>query len=318
MSTLFVRLPNHVGDACMCLPALELLAADGQALVLAGRAWAGDLFAGHGWPTIALPAGLLDQARVLRTARAGRVGAVRGVLFTNSLSSAAVFAAAGLRATGYARDGRSPLLARAVPVPAAWRTSMHMVEYYHALACTISGVHPPVPERLLLALAESARHGARTMLAAAGIDRPYVMLCPVATGRHRGRVKAWSGFGRLCARLQSEGQTVVACPGPGEHDAVRAAVPSASLLPTTDLGTFAALLAASRLVVANDSGPGHIAAAVGAPLISVFGVTEPTRTRPWGPTVRLVGSGAGWPDDAEVFAAVQDACSPAARARGDG
>jgi heptosyltransferase-2 len=81
----------------------------------------------------------------------------------------------------------------------------------------------------------------------------------------------------------------------------------AAILPSTDVGTFAALLAGSRLVVANDSGPGHVAAAVGARLISVFGVTEPTRTRPWGPAVTLVGSERGWPGYEEVRAAVTSA-----------
>ena len=49
---------------------------------------------------------------------------------------------------------------------------------------------------------------------------------------------------------------------------------------------------------------GHLAAAVGAPLVSVFGVTEPGKTRPWGPHARLVGSGGGWPSYDEVRAAV--------------
>jgi heptosyltransferase-2 len=139
------------------------------------------------------------------------------------------------------------------------------------------------------------------------VGSDYVVLCPVAVGLHRGRVKAWDGFGRLCDELRAQGRTVVACPGPGEQQAVAAALKDASILAPTDVGTFAALLAASRLVVANDSGPGHVAAAVGARLVSVFGVTEPTRTRPWGPRVTLVGSERGWPRYEEVAAAVASA-----------
>jgi heptosyltransferase-2 len=85
---------------------------------------------------------------------------------------------------------------------------------------------------------------------------------------------------------------------------VQAAVPGAVVLPETDVGSFAALLQGSRLVVANDSGPGHLAAAVGTPLISVFGVTEPEKTQPWGTQVHRVGSGAGWPSYDEVWTAV--------------
>jgi hypothetical protein len=51
---LIVRLPNHLGDACMSLPALELLAARGHQLTLAGRAWAADLFAGYPWQVVRL------------------------------------------------------------------------------------------------------------------------------------------------------------------------------------------------------------------------------------------------------------------------
>jgi heptosyltransferase-2 len=97
---------------------------------------------------------------------------------------------------------------------------------------------------------------------------------------------------------------VLACPGPGEHETVLRAVPGTLLLPHTDLGTFGALLSMARVVVANDSGPGHLAAAVGARLISVFGVTQVEKTRPLGPNVQVVGGNAGWPGYDEVRAAV--------------
>ncbi|HXF44989.1 MAG TPA: glycosyltransferase family 9 protein, partial [Burkholderiaceae bacterium] len=84
------------------------------------------------------------------------------------------------------------------------------------------------------------------------------------------------------------------------------ATPTVTLLPETDVGTFAALLAGSRLVVANDSGAGHLAAAVGAPLVSVFGVTDPSRTRPWTKTLRLVGGADGWPEFDAVWCAVRE------------
>jgi heptosyltransferase-2 len=181
---------------------------------------------------------------------------------------------------------------------------MHTAEYYHWLArCVIDRPVPP-PTRIELRLAPSAATHARWALDAAKVRAPYVMLCPVATGLHRGQVKAWDGFGRLCAELRQRGHTVVACPGPGEHDAVAAAVPGAVLLQETDVAGFAALLAQARLVVANDSGPGHLAAAVGARLVSVFGVTELDKTRPLGAHVRVVGSGSGWPGYEDVRSAV--------------
>ncbi len=304
MPALFVRLPNHVGDACMCLPALDALAADGRRLALVGRAWTASLFAAYGWPVIALPQGMVAQLRALRAAVRAEPGRPQGLLFTNSFSTAAHFALAGIAATGYARSARGALLTRAIAVPAGWAGPMHTVEYYHALACAFTGRAVAVPPRLALRLTAAARQRAAALLDAAGVAPPFAVLCPVATGRHHGQVKAWSGFEGVARHLLRRGLPVVACPGPGERAAVQAAAPSATLLPETDLGTFAALLAASRLVVANDSGPGHVAAAAGAPLVSVFGVTDPIRTRPWGPRVRQVGSARGWPESAEVLSAI--------------
>jgi heptosyltransferase-2 len=164
-----------------------------------------------------------------------------------------------------------------------------------------------VPRSLDLRIADAARTRAAAALRQAGVGGPYLVLCPVAIGRHRGKLKAWDGFTRLHDELLARGERVVAMPGPGEADEVRRVLPNAALLAENDVGTFAALLAGSRLVVANDSGPGHLAAAVGARVVSVFGVTEPEKTRPWGPLVTMVGSGGGWPRYDEVVAAVEAA-----------
>src|SRR5207253_3147538 len=48
-------------------------------------------------------------------------------------------------------------------------------------------------------------------------------------------------------------------------------------------GTLAAVMAASRLVMGVDSGPLHLAAAVGAPTLRMYGPTDPLRFGPWGP-----------------------------------
>jgi heptosyltransferase-2 len=305
-SPLVVRLPNHLGDACMSLPALDLLAERGFELTLVGRVWAPELFAGYPWPTVRLLHDRLQRISALR--REFRAG-TRALLLPNSFSSALDFRLARLRASGYGTDSRRLLLAEPIKVPERWRRSdgepMHMVEYYYELARTvIGGEAPPPPRRLSLRLHPAAVVRSRQALDRAGIGQEFVLLCPVAIGRHRGKVKAWDGFSALCADLLAQGAQVVACPGPGEREAVERAVPRAVLLPDTDLGTFAAHLAASRLVVANDSGAAHLAAAVRARQVTIFGVTDARRTGPWSTQSIGVGSENGWPSFDEVAAAV--------------
>ena len=298
MRPLLVRLPNHLGDACMSLSALDLLAAHGFALTLAGRPWAEALFAAYGWPVVSLPVTLAGRVRAIRATAVDL-----GLLLTNSFGSALEFRIAGVGAVGYARDARSWLLRRAVTVDA----SDHMVEYYYRLGTMLTGTALDVPGELRLQVDVSARQRAQDLLAAQGVPARYVVLCPVAVGFHRGKVKAWDGFSRLCRELLAAGVAVVAMPGPNESSAVRTALPGATVLPESDVGTFAAILGAASLVVANDSGPGHLAAAVGARLISVFGVTEPEKTRPWGSRITLVGSSDGWPSYEAVRSAVDSA-----------
>jgi heptosyltransferase II len=160
---------------------------------------------------------------------------------------------------------------------------------------------------LRLRISGAAVQCAQQLLAAHDVGSKYVVLCPVAVGFHRGKLKAWDGFTRLNAELLADGIQVIAMPGPNESDTVHRVLPGALVLPESDVATFAAVLATAHLVVANDSGAGHLAAAAGAPLISVFGVTDPEKTRPWSTRAKLLGSSNGWPSYEAVQTAVNSA-----------
>lgn len=80
--------------------------------------------------------------------------------------------------------------------------------------------------------------------------------------------------------------------GPGEQALARAVVDAAggaaALAPPTRLGEMVALMQGARLVVSGDTGPLHIAAAMGAPLVALFGPTWPARNGPWDPADAVV------------------------------
>jgi heptosyltransferase-2 len=296
-----VRLPNWVGDACMALPALRELEARGAVLSVAGRGWAGDLLAGHGWPVLKLPSGLRAGIAALRAAGGPR----RGLLLTNSLSSAAAFRLAGVSALGHHNEGRSLLLGRAIDKS----EGLHEVEVFWRLAgaaaawLSLPGWPASPPAALGLRLTDAHRHDAAEALAAAGLaaGQPYAVLAPLAAGTAGGVPKLWPRFGELDAALRARGWVTVVCPGPGEAEAARAAVPGARILAGLGLGAYAAACAGALATISNDSGPMHLAAAVGAPVVGVFGPSDPARTRPWGPRAAWAGGAGAWPSVLQVL-----------------
>ena len=308
ISCLYVRLPNWVGDVCMSLPSLRALAASGVPLVLCARPWARDLLEGVDKLDFVPMRGKVGPDRAAVSAHRRGLGAqgrrARGLLLPDSLSSALVFRLAGLPSAGYRDDGRSFLLRWPFAKPAK---PMHAVESWHHLTREAltrwnlpSGPAAPGPT-LDLPLTAAHERAAGQALAQAGLDgRPFVLIAPTATGLHKGRIKVWPGFDTLTRALQAHGHTVVMCPPPAETDEARRNAPTAQLLPPVGLGAFAALTARAALVICNDSGVSHVAAAASARQLTLFGVTQPQRTGPWSPRAVCVGTDQAWPSQEEV------------------
>ncbi len=308
ISCIYVRLPNWIGDVCMSLPSLRTLQDSGAPLVVCARPWARDLLAGVPKQDFLPMTGkvLRDRATVAAHRRAlGGGAATRGLLLPDSLSSAAVFRLAGIPCAGYRDDGRSPLLRWPVDKPGA---SLHAVQSWPSLpraALQRWGLPagPVEPGALLdLPLTQAHRDAAGQLLQAQQLaGRPFVLIAPTATGLHKGKVKVWPGFDALTRALQERGQTVVMCPPPAEVAEARRNAPSATLLPPLGLGAFAALAQRAALVVCNDSGVSHVAAAVDARQLTLFGVTRPGRTGPWSPRAVCLGSETRWPGPEQVM-----------------
>ena len=315
---LVVRIRNWVGDVVLGLPALELLQSQGYQLHIVTRGkWAPALLAGFDWPVLVQASGTRDKVAQLRELR--RQCQVLDPDFDHrentfllpvSFSSALEVRLAGLKAVGVAKEGRSLLLARAEP----WARTGHEMERYWDIACRFVGQQLPPPPSIGLKVRASDAAKAAELLAAQGIAGRFVVVCPFAAGRAATADKAdkrWPGF-EAFVRLgqQRLGLPLVVYPGPGEHVAARQLYPAAHLLHGSDLAVYAALLQRAALVVANDTGPGHMAAALGRPLISLIGPTNAARWAPWGPSVKVLqrplrpGS-TDWPDTEEALALAQ-------------
>jgi len=134
-------------------------------------------------------------------------------------------------------------------------------------------------------VAPAALERAQALVRARGWHDGYLCIAPFATGVMVRWSKKWPRFPDFVQAIARDGLPIVVCPGPGEADEARSAYPQAQVVENLPLDTYAALLQGARVVVANDTGPAHVAAAVGAPLVSVLGPTRVAQWAPWGPNV---------------------------------
>jgi len=163
-----------------------------------------------------------------------------------------------------------------------------LLDFARALGCDVAGATP------YFAIAADARASLATMLAAEGVAGPYVVLHP-SRGISAARAR-WPAapFIALARALACDGGVRVIVTG-GEPDRALAqtiadASGARSLGGRTTLAQFGALAAGARAVVAMDSGPMHVAAAVGAPTVGIFALQsdEPDRWAPLGPFTTTV------------------------------
>lgn len=189
------------------------------------------------------------------------------------------------RRIGRAPRGGRALLTDALPAPGP---TLHEADAHLELADRAGA--PGLDAPPALALGPRDHDAAAACLAAAGVapGEPYLVL-HVGAG-HPAKALPEATLGELVGLLSggAEGPRLVVAAGPAERElAARVAAPGrAPLLPACDLPTLAAVMAGARLVLAHDSGPGHLAAAAGAPVLSLFGPSDPAR---WSP--RACGGG---------------------------
>ncbi len=281
--------PAWIGDAVLALPSIRSLAALGPVAILAHPRVAPLFDLAGGFARVERFAGPAASIAGLRQARSlGLRGNARAVVLPRSLSSAIRARASGVRERiGIDDEGRRLLLTKPVRIPWPARTR-HIVEEFALVAEAAGAERPQAVPRV--ALSEACAERGRALLAAAGVDRarPLVTLAP---GAAFGPAKRWAPhrYALVAQRAAAAGCVVLLVGGDADR-AVTAAVARAAADPRgvvdlagkTDLAALAAILAASRVSLVNDSGPMHLAAAVGTPVVALFGSTNPAWTAPIG------------------------------------
>jgi heptosyltransferase II len=300
---ILVRATNWIGDAVMSLPALEALRVrfPEAEIVVLSKPWVSELYWRHPaltrqivYDPTAEHRGARGFWKLVQELRAEHFDAA--ILFQNAFHAAwmAWLARIPVR-IGYERDGRSGLLTDGVhpPPPASYG---HQAYYYLELLFRAGLIDKPEDvTEIRLRLERSEEAWAAKHLDALGLRGPR-FLVGLNPGASFGPAKRWlpERFADLADRLIGALHADVLIFGSREQRALAETIASEMehtpliLAGETTLRQFMALLARCRLVVTNDSGPMHLTAALGVPLVAIFGSTDERTTGPVSPRARLV------------------------------
>ncbi len=294
VSRLVLWSPNWLGDAVLALPAMVAVRRQfpDAHLAVAARAGVAQIFRE---PTDVRPDAIVELSSRSRENVAALEGGGfdLGVLFPNSFRSAWTLLAARVPARwGYATSMRGWLLTRRSR-SARVRGVQHHADYFRRLVRGLGIECGDAPPRLDVSRQSLERAG--TLLAGRGVvDGTLIGFAP---GAAYGEAKQWlpERVADVAARLVRERQaTCVLLGAPHDREAARAIeswlrahAPDAAarvidLVGRTGLGTLAGIAARCRVFVSNDSGAMHLAAALGRPVVAVFGPTDERATRPVG------------------------------------
>lgn len=303
---ILVRGTNWIGDAVMSIPALRELRRifPDAKISLHTRAGVDGLFSDaafideivmfdkNRWAV----KDVYDNAQFLREDSFDLA-----VLLPNSFESAlTTFLTRIPRRFGFNKDVRGLLLTDPIAVP-EWKNRRHEVFYYLHLIAEI--------ERRMLGgdtvafdqtdvkveISDERRSIARDLLKSAGAGSSEKIIA-LGIGSTNSRAKRWpiANYADLSDKLQTEfGAQVVLLGSKGDADVAaelhkRVSKPVIDLSGKTDIGEAAAILSVADLLISNDMGLAHVAAAVGTGTVVIFGPTNPETTRPFSPIAEVV------------------------------
>jgi lipopolysaccharide heptosyltransferase II len=276
--------PNWIGDALMAQPLLarlreknpgveiDVLAPEWVAPVARRMAEVKDVIA---VPFRHKALQLGSRWRIARELKARRYD--EAIVLPNSWKSALLPFFAGIPVrTGYVGEVRYGLLNN-VHKNAGPGMVLHYARLSEPPGTQVKG---PLPEPRLRAAAQEIEAARQRF----GIHGPYAVFCP---GAEYGPAKRWPYFRELSGRLK--GQTVIL--GSANDREAAQGIPGRNLVGETGLDEAIALIAGADYVVTNDSGLMHVAAALGRPLVALFGSSSPRHTPPLTPAARVIWLG---------------------------
>lgn len=301
---LAVRL-DHFGDVLMTTPALAAIRASRPDLHLA-------LWCSPAGTEVARDTGLLDEVLPFKApwmkhaepdalqagvAQVAAKGFDAAVIFTTCTQSALPAATACLLAgiplrLAHAREQPYGLLTNWVPDQDQVGDGMrHEVQRQLDLVATLGWV--PHHDRLRFEVDDRRDDETMTLLRSCGLaeGRPYVVMHPGATAPSR-RYPA-ERFGVVADGLwRARGVRTVFTGGDCDRDTVRRArsgmcSPSIDLSGQLGIGELGSLIAHASLLVSNNTGPAHLAAALSTPVVELYALTNPQHT-PWKSAARVL------------------------------
>jgi heptosyltransferase-2 len=310
---LLVICPSWVGDAAMATPALSLLREHMPGAFIGALVRPGIDEVYDGSPFfdemhVDRAAGMMGPKFAANKIRPRQYEAA--LLLSNSLRTAVTARLAGIpRRVGFDRDGRGLLLSQRLQAPRnarAWAVIPAITYYWHAATRLLQPELPaaldasaPLPDRpMRLGVSDAqeaeARAGLARLLSPHGPQREgpssttreaVIFLCPGGNDP----AKRWprEHFADLAARLARHASASIIVTGsPAEADLTRSIVDGARTQGAPEnrvfdlaalgvsLGGIKAALAGASLLITNDTGPRHLGAAMGVPLVSLFGPTD--------------------------------------------
>ncbi len=299
-SKILIRGTNWVGDAVMSIPAMrEIRRLFPRARIsLLVRSWVKDVYSAVEfvdevieYDNAGLHRGVRGLLRLCSDLRSRRFDLA--ILLQNAIEAAIIARLAAIpRILGYARDGRGPLLTHRVRIDPEIKR-LHQVYYYLGILRGAGLLEPQSCSKtdlvgsIKIGVSDKDLRDADVLLEERGVRRGEILI-GINPGATYGGAKRWltDRYAEVADRLASGyAARIIILGSRSEHPIAQSLAEQTRCRPAvvaglTTLGQLMGMLSRCNLLITNDSGPMHLAAALNVPQIAIFGSTSEVATGP--------------------------------------